>query len=128
MKPLKPSHREKKRYLLVKTEKSAGVENIKEFRKQINLAVREFLGVLGMAKASMKFIDSGSSDFGTNSKNKEFWVILCVNKGSLEKVRAAFCLYSGFDSNPNENKKGIRVENVSGTLRKLRSEIPNNQM
>ena len=117
MKPLKPSHREKKRYLLVKTEKSAGVENIKEFRKQINLAVREFLGVLGIAKASLKFIDSGTSDSIETGKDKEFWVILCVNRSSLEKVRAAFCVFSDKDG-----KEKIEVENVSGTLKKLRSQ------
>jgi len=119
MKPLMPSHREKKRYLLVKAGKSSQVRDIKDFRKQINLAVTEFLGVLGMAKASMKFIDSGASDSTGTGKDKEFWAILCVNRGSLEKVRAAFCVFSG------GTERGIRVENVSGTLKKLRSQSGN---
>ena len=105
-----PSHREKKRYLLVK---SSEVKDVKAFRKQINQAVEDFLGALGMARVSLKFIE-----FGTLSgKNKELWAIICVNRDMLEKVRAAFCIYSGFGENEGE----IKVENVSGSLKKLRS-------
>ena len=103
-----PSHREKKRYLLVRSGESS-VDNIKEFRKQINQAVADFLGVLGMAKASLKFIDSGSN-------KKGMWAIICVSRDMLEKVRAAFCVFS------DKKGKGIEVENVSGTLKKLRGQ------
>jgi len=111
-----PSHREKKRYLLVKSGKSS-FKDIREFRKHTNLAIREFLGVLGMSKASLKFIDSGSSDFGTSSFREDFWAILCVNRSMVEQIRAAFCVFS-----ENKNSEGIRIENVSGTLKKLREQ------
>ncbi len=48
MKSLKPSHRENKRYLLIKG-KDAGKKNIEE-------VILEFVGVLGYAEASPQFI------------------------------------------------------------------------
>lgn len=90
MKPLKPTMREKKRYLLVKGQNSA--ENIKK-------SLFEFLGVLGMSKTNLAFI----------SKNKNFSII-SVNREMLNQVRAGLCL----------SKERLVVENVSGTLKSLR--------
>lgn len=91
MKPLKPSHREKKRYLLIKG-KQADKKNIEE-------AILEFIGVLGFAKASPQII-----------KSSEEKIVLAINRKSLDKIRASF-LMSG---------KDLRIVRVSGSLKKLK--------
>jgi len=91
MKALKPSHREKKRYLLIKG-KNANKKNIEE-------AILEFVGVLGYAAACPQFISS--------SRGK---AVLCINRGMLEKIRTSF-LMSG---------KDIQIIRVSGSVGKLK--------
>lgn len=91
MKPLKPSHREKKRYLLIKG-KQADKKNIEE-------AILEFIGVLGFAEASPQIIKF------SNEK-----IILAVNRQSLNKVRASF-LMTG---------KDLCIVKVSGSVKKLK--------
>jgi len=91
MKALKPSHREKKRYVLIKGS-DANKKNIED-------VILEFIGVLGFADACPKFIKV--------SRDK---VVLCVNRGALEKVRASFLM----------SDKDLRIERVSGGVGKLR--------
>ena len=71
MKPIKPSHREKKRYLLIKG-KDADKKTIEE-------VILEFIGVLGFAESSPKIIKA--------NKNS---VILAINRNSLNKIRTSF--------------------------------------
>jgi RNase P/RNase MRP subunit POP5 len=91
MKILKPSHREKKRYLLI-TGKEAESKNIEEI-------ILEFIGVLGYAEASPQIIKSG------NGK-----VIIAVNRNSVNKVRTSFLM----------SEKDLKIVLVSGTLKKLK--------
>lgn len=91
MKPLKPSMREKKRYLFIKG------ENLQE---KILETIQEFLGVLGLAETGLKFIK-------LNKNSAE----ISINRESLNKVRASFAL----------TKEYINVQNVSGTLKALRT-------
>ena len=90
MKPLKPSMREKKRYLLVSG------KNLKE---NIPKAIKDFIGVLGMSKTSLSFIKS----------EKDFSVI-SINREMLEPVRASLCVWS----------EKMSVKKVSGTIKGLR--------
>jgi RNase P/RNase MRP subunit POP5 len=90
MKLLKPSHREKKRYLLIKG-KDAGQKIIEE-------VILEFIGVLGYAKACPQIL-KGSSD----------GVILAVNRTEVNKIRTSF-LISG---------KDLKIVRVSGTIKGL---------
>jgi RNase P/RNase MRP subunit POP5 len=90
MKPLKPSPREHKRYLLI-SGKDAN-------KKEIQDAILKFIGILGYAKASPQIVKS--------SENK---LVLAVNRAELDKIRASFVL-SG---------KDIKIEKVSGIIRKL---------
>ena len=69
MKSLKPSMREKKRYLLLKGKFS---------RKDVEDAILKYVGVLGYAKASPSWID-----------NK----ILAINRSEINNVRGAFVLF-----------------------------------
>jgi RNase P/RNase MRP subunit POP5 len=90
MKLLKKSHRENKRYLLIKG-KDSNLKNIDE-------SILEYIGVLGYAEASPQII-----------KEDKEKIILSINRKSLDKIRASF-LISG---------KDIKVVKVSGILNKL---------
>jgi len=89
MKPLNPSFREKKRYL-----KITG----KDLDKNVNKAILEFIGILGMSKASPKFIKKGKSS-----------AIISVNRKSVDHIHASFAAFS----------EKIEVVKVSGTLKGL---------
>ena len=85
MKPLKPSHREKKRYLLIKG-KDVNKKNIEE-------TILEYIGILGFAEASPQVIKSNKSS-----------IVLAINRGSLDKIKASFAVCD----------KDIQVVKVSG--------------
>ena len=91
MKSLKPSIRERKRYLLVKG------ENLK---KEIPNAIKEFIGIFGMSKTSLNFIESGKN-----------FSIISINREMLDSVRASFVI----------SQENISIERVSGTLKGLRN-------
>jgi RNase P/RNase MRP subunit POP5 len=90
MKALIPSHKENKRYLLIKG---------KNLKKNVQDSIKEYIGTLGLSEAVPRWIEI-SADKG----------ILSVNRKSLEKIRAAFAL----------SKNRIEVLRVSGTLKKLK--------
>ena len=91
MKALIPSHKEDKRYLLLKG---------KDLKKNVTSAIKEYVGVLGLSEAAPRWIEF-SKENG----------ILSINRKSLEKIRASFTL----------SKKRIEVLRVSGTLKKLKA-------
>jgi RNase P/RNase MRP subunit POP5 len=90
MKSLKPSMRENKRYLFVKG------SNLKE---NIEKAILDFIGTLGMSKAGLEFIKTDKDS-----------AIIGINRESLNHVRASLCVFP----------EKIEVVRVSGTLRALR--------
>jgi len=90
MKSLKPSMKENKRYLLVRG---------KNPKENIEKAILEFVGILGLSKAGLSFIKS--------SKNE---TIICLNREAINQVRAALCIFP----------EKMSVEKVSGTLKSLR--------
>jgi len=90
MKNLKPSMIEKKRYLLVKG---------KDLEINIEKAILDFVGVLGLSKTGLGFI----------KKNEDFCII-SVNREAVNNIRAALCVFP----------EKIVVERVSGTLKGLR--------
>jgi RNase P/RNase MRP subunit POP5 len=89
LKPLKPSLRENKRYLFVKGENLKG---------NIEKAILNFIGVLGMSKTGLHWVKTG----------KDF-AIISVNRESVNNVRASFAVWP----------EKIIVEKVSGTLKGL---------
>jgi RNase P/RNase MRP subunit POP5 len=93
MKSLKPSMREKKRYLLVEGE---------DLRKNIEKAILEFIGSFGFSKVGLEFIRS--------DKNS---AIISVNRGAVDSVRASLCVFP----------KKIEVKMVSGTLKGLKEKL-----
>jgi RNase P/RNase MRP subunit POP5 len=92
MKSLKPTMREKKRYLLVKGS---------NLRENIEKSVLDFIGVLGMSKAGLEFIKSGNDS-----------AIIAVNRESVNHVRASFAVWP----------EKIDVKRVSGSLKGLKSQ------
>lgn len=90
MKPLKPSHREKRRYLLIKGNDCN--------RKNIEETISEYVGILGFAKACPEFI-----------KENQERIILSINRKSLNDIRASFVI----------SNKDLRIVNISGSLKKL---------
>lgn len=91
MKPLKPSHREKKRYLLIKGNDAN--------KKAIEEAVLEFIGVLGWAEASPQII-----------KDEKNSIILSINRKSLDKIRTSFVM----------SNKDLQIVKVSGAIKNLK--------
>lgn len=90
MKPLKPSMREKKRYLKIRG---------KNLKSNVEKAILDFIGALGMSKAGLAWIKSGKDS-----------AVISVNRESLNHVRASFAAFP----------EKITVEKVSGTLKGLK--------
>ena len=86
MKSLLPSLKQNKRYLLIEAGK----------KKKAERALKEFLGIFGLAKANPQFIDSDKH------------TIISINHTSLDEVRTALELSS------------IKCLRVSGTINKLK--------
>ncbi len=91
MKPLIASHRENKRYLFVRGDS-------KTLKEDIEKAILEFSGTLGMSKCGLSFI-----------KFKGDTGIISVNREAVDLVRASISVYH----------KKIEVLKVSGTLKGL---------
>ena len=89
MKPLKPSMREKKRYLLIKG---------KNPKENIEKALKDFLGVWGMSKLGLGWI-----------KTEKNSAIISINRKMVDKVRASLVVWP----------EKMTVERVSGTLKGL---------
>jgi len=89
MKPLKPSMREKKRYLLVKG---------KSLKENIEKAIKDFIGVLGMSKLGLGWIKTGKNT-----------AVISVNREMVDSVRASLAVWP----------EKMTVEEVSGTLKGL---------
>ena len=93
MKPLNPSIRENKRYLLVKG---------KNLKKNIEKSILDFIGILGMSKVSLKYIKSWRDS-----------AIICINRDMVHPVRASFCL----------SLEKVKIEKISGTIKGLNLKI-----
>jgi RNase P/RNase MRP subunit POP5 len=89
MKALKPSMRENKRYFLIKG---------KNLKINIEKAILDFIGVLGMSKVGLGWIEKN-----TNS------AIISVNREMVDSVRASLCVWP----------EKMTVEKVSGSLKGL---------
>jgi RNase P/RNase MRP subunit POP5 len=89
MKSLKPSMRENKRYLLVEG---------KDLKKNIEKAILDFIGILGMSKVGLGWIKSNSNS-----------AVISINREMLDSVRASLCVFP----------EKMEVKKVSGTLKGL---------
>lgn len=92
MKNLAPSQKENKRYLIV---------NGKNLQKNIEKAILEFVGILGLSRAGLGFIESRGD-----------YAIISINREAINEIRASFAVFP----------EKISVERVSGTLKGLEKE------
>jgi RNase P/RNase MRP subunit POP5 len=69
MKSLIPSHREDKRYLLLKGN---------DLKKNVEKAILEFTGTLGLSKCGLSFV-----------KNN----VVCINRKAVDLVKASFAVF-----------------------------------
>ncbi len=91
MKALKPSMKENKRYLYVKGKVG-----------DIEKAILDFIGVLGMSKTGLSWI-----------RREKDSAVISVNREAVDSVRASFAAWP----------EKIEAGRVSGTLRSLREKI-----
>jgi RNase P/RNase MRP subunit POP5 len=87
MKPLIPSHKENKRYLLIRS-------NSKNLKEDVEKAILEFAGILGMKKCGLSFIQNN---------------VISVNREAVDLIRASLAIYP----------EKMEVLKVSGTLKGL---------
>jgi len=85
MKALIPSHKENKRYLMIEG---------KDLKKNVEKAILEYSGSLGMSQCGLSFIKSN---------------IICVNRKAIDLIKASFAVFP----------EKIDVLRVSGTLKGL---------
>lgn len=91
MKSIKPSHRERKRYLLVKGNDVS--------KNSIEKTILEFIGVLGYAESGVTFVKVNKAS-----------VIVAVNRDAVEKIRSSFLM----------SKKDLNIVKVSGSVSNLK--------
>ena len=93
MKSLIPSHRENKRYLFIRG---------KSLKENLEKAILDFSGVLGLSKCGLSFI-----------KTEKDSVIICINREAVDLLRASIAVYP----------EKMEVLKVSGTLKGLKKWI-----
>jgi len=107
MPPIKPTMREKKRYVLFALESEAPL-NEETVKRGTYAALISFLGEYGASLASPKFIGYRASD--------NLGVLRCDHE-EVEKVKAALALCRTIDG----KKVAFRLKKVSGTILSLNS-------
>lgn len=90
MKSLKPTMREKKRYLLIEG---------RDLKKNVGKAILDFIGVLGMSKTGLGWIKEDRNS-----------AIISVNRDMVDSVRASLVVWP----------EKMEVKRVSGTLEGLK--------
>jgi ribonuclease P/MRP protein subunit POP5 len=112
IKPILPSLREKKRYLVFEIISESKIDNIKSISNEIFDSCHNFLGELGMSKAGIIFLN--------NKYNNELQKgIIKVNNKMLNHIRSALLFVKKID-----NKDVIiRSVGVSGILKKAQNKF-----
>lgn len=110
IKPLLPSLREKKRYLVFKVISEKGIDNINSIKESIFLSYNNLFGEIGMAKAGLLMLN--------DKYNKELKRgIIKVNNKMLNNLKASICFIKTIE------KQNVIVKSigVSGILKKAES-------
>ena len=102
IKPLLPSLKERKRYLLYRINKAKTLD-----KEILYKMIKEFLGVLGMSKAGVMILNN-DGDSG----------IIRVNHNYVDEVKVALALINNY----NGNELKIETIKVSGVINKLKRE------
>jgi ribonuclease P/MRP protein subunit POP5 len=110
IKPVLPSLREKKRYLVFEIISDKKIENIGDISDSITKSCHNFLGEIGMAKAGLLILDD------KYDKESQKGIIRVSNK-MVDNLRAALCFVKEIDN----QKVIVRSIGVSGILRKAQN-------
>ena len=103
MKPLLPSLREKKRYVVFEVLTKKNITNFPE--KEIKQAFLQLFGEFGLGEAGLIFLQN---------KYKNNKGIIKVNHKNIDKLKASFCIITKI----NNQKATVKSVGVSGTLKK----------
>lgn len=103
MKPLLPSLKEKKRYVVFEIISEEKISSVPE--KEIKEAFMQLFGEIGLGNAGLIFLRNKYS--GTKG-------IIKVNNKCVDQLKASFCMVK----NIGKNKVIIKSVGVSGTLKK----------
>jgi ribonuclease P/MRP protein subunit POP5 len=103
MKPLLPSLREKKRYVVFEVITKENTANMPD--KEIKNAFLQLFGEVGLGEAGLIFL---------NNKWKNNKGIVRVNNKQVDRLKASFCIITKI----NDQKATIKSVGVSGTLKK----------
>ncbi len=112
-KPLLPSEREKKRYLVLECISKKGLD-FQTIKEGVQSAIKQYIGLLGEARAGVLFLKNTYDE-----KNQRF--IIKVNRAYLDKVRASLLLVKTL----NGEKALIRSVFCSGSLKKAKERLKN---
>lgn len=110
IKPVLPSLREKKRYLVFEIISDKKIENLSDVSESITRSCHNFLGEMGMAKAGLLILND------KYNKEKQRGIIRVSNK-MVDNLRAALCFIKEIDN----QKVIVKSVGVSGILRKAQS-------
>ena len=112
IKPVLPSLREKKRYLVFEIISDKKIDNIISISKTIFDSCQKYLGEMGMAKAGILILD--------NKFNKEKQRgIIKVNNKMVDNLKSSLCFIKKID-----NKEAIvKSVGVSGILKKAQNKF-----
>lgn len=103
---IKPSLKEKKRYIAIKSNKN----NIDE----ILLKIREFFGIEELGKSGFMYL----KEF--NYKNNNYYFIIKINPKYISKINRAV-IFSKFDS-------FVNIDKIFGSVKKLKEFLRNNEI
>jgi len=107
MKPLLPSLKERKRYILIRV--TGKIERKREVAELVAKAGSQFLGEFNMAKAGVQFLPE------TWNANKKEGIIRVGHKYA-DELRAALALVREYEG----RKVKVECLKVSGSLKKLK--------
>ena len=108
IKPVLPSLREKKRYIVYEVKAEKGV-NFEEVKKELEKKMLEFLGELGYGKAGVRIMDNWKDNKG----------IIRTSTKSVDNVKAALTMVQRVGS----QKVMVKTVGVSGILRKAKNKF-----
>jgi ribonuclease P/MRP protein subunit POP5 len=112
LKPILPSLREKKRYLVFEIISENKLDNPSIISKEITEKCSRFLGEMGMAKAGILILN----DKYNKEKQKG---IIKVNNKMLNELKAALCLIKEI----NNTQVIVKSAGVSGILKKAQDKF-----
>jgi ribonuclease P/MRP protein subunit POP5 len=112
IKPVLPSLREKKRYLVFEIISEHKIDNVESIEITILNQCNKYLGEMGMAKAGLLFLKDKFNK--TNQKG-----IIRVNNKMLDNLKSSLC----FIKNIGKEEVIIKSVGVSGILKKAQDKF-----